>query len=260
MKKLLLGLVLLSLNTYASLGGEEVYDYQFMRVGTVNGCKAVLLEDDVAITAAHCVVGGANEFLFHMKLYDGRNLSADWIPVKNIVIHPKYNSKKKKTYDLALIFLKRVPSESIDYFKKAPLELNKKFLISNDSSAPLMLLSQLSNGQGGVAPWYLSEVKLKKNFKNRPANSYLPAEDNKVCPGDSGAPIFSVTASGEYQLHALVSGGTENLKYFIERNYRNLRGYFVLAPQCDDVLKTFYAVPLARHLDWINATIKSSLK
>ncbi len=250
--------ILSSLSTFASLGGKKVESNSFMRVGSINGCKATLIRDTIAITAAHCVINEASEFLFHFSLFDGSG-GADWIPVERIFVHPKYNSKKVKTYDLALVVLKRYPSRS-DFWgeERVSVELNDNFPITNQIQNSLFVISQASNGLGGMAPWTKTSVRLKNNLKKKPANSYLPVKGSKICPGDSGAPIFAKNKSGELSLHAIISGGRADLAYSLGMEYRTLRNQFGKAPGCNDVRKKFYAIPLARHEKWINNTIKNT--
>ncbi len=252
-------IVLLTFYSIAGLtsqGGTGIQSNSFMRVGSINGCIGTLIEDDVVITAAHCV-NGANDFVFHFYLLKGSR-GADYIPIDRIVVHPRYNEEKMKTYDLAIVFLKRSP-ETYDSLldRRESIDLGPRFEITDSLFSNMILVSKKTYGSEGTAPWTKTNIKLKNFKKNKPVNSYRAFKGSKVCPGDSGAPIFSENKFGKYSLHAIVSGGKETFSYSIKRNYRTLMNHWGKTPRCNDVTDNFFAIPLARHQEWIHNTIKN---
>ena len=186
-------------------------------------CSGVLIDDTWILTAAHCVYRlTANEVDVAVGVFDLSSFMGSRIPVKNIRVHPQYNSTNSQN-DIALLEL-RQPS----YEPTIPL-----FSGESKEGVPPSMTGQMTTAIGwGMANkpsfWYYPE-KLRQvnlpvvsdsycnNIYSTPLISsqicagYLEGKD--VCNADSGGPIVS-KVDGTWVHIGLVSYGTPCADYF----------------------------------------------
>lgn len=116
-------------STPKTVGGQPAGQYPFM-VGLVQAgsdhtvCGATLIRKNVAVTAAHCIVGDNTGSKVVLGTNTGVAKEGKTVDVKAIVKHPGYTGKENMLHDIALLILD-------DYDPKAfenpvePIELNR---------------------------------------------------------------------------------------------------------------------------------------
>lgn len=193
---------------------SDMYNAQF--------CAGVLIDSTWVLTAAHCVYDmTAAEVDVAVGAYGLSSFSGVRIPVKNIRVHPQYNSSNSVN-DIALLELSLADSGPV------------ATLFSGESkeNAPPSLLGQMTTAMGwGMADingyWRYPEILRQVNlpvvdnsycnriYKTILAPSQICAgyyEGKDVCNGDSGGPI--VTQIDGVWVHAgLVSYGAPCADY-----------------------------------------------
>ena len=192
----------------AIVGGKPTepgsYAYVINIVDTKNQtafCGGVLLEDDVVLTAAHCLIGKATD---DFEVHVGRhNLSDSFGPEKRfavqaVVEHPLYRLKTEYAYDAALLRLAR--------------RVDKDELLSKTSLPSLVGNVPIEDEQLQVIGWGLTEelglpatiqqigevesVSLQECRAQYDSVSVTDAmicaasEGVDACQGDSGGPLL----------------------------------------------------------------------
>ncbi len=188
-------LLLSSIKAHSIVGGEftkESSPITESTVGLSHGCTGTLIEDDVVVTAAHCLRRRRKiEVIFGTTFKDGVRIA-----IKEIVIHPDFTSTanggvspdkpaQKPIHDIALI---KLNSPAPAGFSPAPLGSGQN-LIKGDK----LILA----GFGLTAPRRGSKGRLKHvetifNFYNEKSLEVVfgPTPGKSACPGDSGGPMY----------------------------------------------------------------------
>ena len=165
----------------------DLYNAQF--------CAGVLIQDTWILTAAHCVSGQtASAINVAVGIYDLDNFSGSRISVKNIRIHPQYNSTTSQN-DIALLELSQASS-----LPTLPLYSGKSDILG-------VMLTAIGWGMAdGTTYWYypakLRQVDLPVVADSYCNNIYTPDlissqlcagyyEGKDVCNGDSGGPVVA---------------------------------------------------------------------
>lgn len=165
----------------------DLYNAQF--------CAGVLIQDTWILTAAHCVSGQtASAINVAVGIYDLDNFSGSRISVKNIRIHPQYNSTTSQN-DIALLELSQASS-----LPTLPLYSGKSDILG-------VMLTAIGWGMAdGTTYWYypakLRQVDLPVVADSYCNNIYSPDlissqlcagyyEGKDVCNGDSGGPVVA---------------------------------------------------------------------
>jgi secreted trypsin-like serine protease len=186
----------------AIVGGVSTAEGDFPATGMLlkgrhYRCTATLIQPDVVLTAAHCLVDtGFGDFSFSLD----RDLSdleaANPVPVIAYHRHPGYRDQDKPTdigqvNDVAVAILEW-PIEGV------PVEQ----LYTPNLPADLAAGSELGLCGYGITEWYeRSSVGVQRTARvmiDRMADfeMRIGASDPQPCLGDSGAPLFVDTAAG----------------------------------------------------------------
>lgn len=192
----------------------DMYQAQF--------CSGVLIENSWILTSAHCVYERtATQVNVAVGVFDLSTFSGNRIPVKNIRIHPQYNSSSIRN-DIALLELSQPVDQPIITLFSGE---------SKENISPSLLGKMLTAIGWGMADgannWYYPE-KLRQVNLPVVANSFcndiystpLAAsqicagyyEGKDVCNGDSGGPIV-IQIDNEWVHAGFVSYGSACTDY-----------------------------------------------
>ncbi len=170
-------------------------------------CTGSLLENNVVVTAAHCIGNG------EMYVFFGTSLGpqvprriVDVVTISNL--WATRNSEKVNTGDIALIhFQGTVPPG----FKPVSLLKNKRVL-KKDLNVVLAGFG-ISNGVSGEGAGVLRKTNVKISDTNFSVSEILldQTQGTGACHGDSGGPAY-VEIKGEYVLFGITSRGVNDEK------------------------------------------------
>jgi hypothetical protein len=176
-------------------------------------CTGTLIQQQIVLTAAHCVYGESGPFQISVggsKLNDGRliDIDATWY-------HPRWDARYIQN-DIALLHLKSPANVSrLGILPSAKLKsLGKKFLIvgwGKDQNGSITgQLHRLSlNDQSTTAAKVFKSVYNPKTMLG--AGRYFPDEMlyGGGCNGDSGGPLFQGVNGGNRTIIGLTSFGAD---------------------------------------------------
>ncbi|XP_038029020.2 ovochymase-1 isoform X5 [Anas platyrhynchos] len=197
-----------------------------LKLGRFHICGGSLVQEDVAITAAHCVVNLEQKLLkslvvtvgeHHLQRVDRQEQS---IPVLHVFIHPGFNRLHYMDCDVAVLHLQH-PARLGDEVQ--PICLPHR---DEDFEAGTLCVTsgwgKVSEGAGALAP-VLQEVELP--LIDSPTCSALlramdlppvqgsmlcagfPDGGRDACKGDSGGPLACLRTGGTWTLAGVVSWG-----------------------------------------------------
>lgn len=161
-------------------------------VGLSNGCTGTLIEADIILTAAHCLVN-INELsiIFGLSFSSGIRIQAE-----SILIHPEYNGTasgglspdtpaSEPIHDIALVKLSQISPTGF-----TPVEIGTGENLLKGSELILSGFGSTSAQGGGNG--VLRTVKTVFNFYNTNALEIVfgPTQGKSACRGDSGGPMY----------------------------------------------------------------------
>ena len=165
-------------------------------------CTASIIADDLLLTAAHCVVDGAEMFAyFGTDMRNARNAS-QYTQVSAAVVHPRYRSHGEEVTpnDIAVLQLSEpIPSDH------QPVQLADEDKLPNEGGT--VRLAGFGITQKGNDPDILRTVD--STLAGVDDENRLVIEDEHQrggCSGDSGGPLF-VKSDGQWYLAGVLSGG-----------------------------------------------------
>ena len=134
-------------------------------------CSVVLIEQDVVLTAAHCIRNEEPYVQFGDELYS----------IKCTSVHPQYNATLKVEYDVAVIMLDTYVRDIV------PSRINSKSLVDIMKGAPVISV--------GYSRGFKKRSKLNTLFyygtlESEPTSMKMLPMGGSVWFGDSGGPVF----------------------------------------------------------------------
>lgn len=180
------------------VGGINEPNYKYPWVVRMNGCGAVLIEPQWALTAAHCVtpnIGYGNRLSYTRTDSYGRTQSEDRKvdpnigPANNrgVFIHPHYAPSQDHANDIALIKLAE-PFRVNFTLQTVGLPRNPRRAGVVGTVASIRHDGSIPSGQAAVFRGPISALDSPKKIFV-PANT---AGDTSLCPGDSGSGFVTV--------------------------------------------------------------------
>jgi secreted trypsin-like serine protease len=154
-------------------------------------CSGTLIAPDLALTAAHCVMPGAD---YKVVLYDAQH-QPQLREIKRISVHPQFQATSilahRASADIALAQLAETPAERTPAASGAPLEpiaAGARFTVAGigvskpgdgKSGGTIRAVSLVATGQPGRL-----QIRLVDPVTNNLREGF------GACTGDSGAPVF----------------------------------------------------------------------
>uniref|UniRef100_A0A8C3WS52 Ovochymase 1 n=1 Tax=Catagonus wagneri TaxID=51154 RepID=A0A8C3WS52_9CETA len=195
-----------------------------LKLGENHFCGGSLIQDDLVVTAAHCLAGlkeqikslmvTAGEYSLFQKDEEEQN-----IPVSKTVIHPEYNTLGYRSFDIALLYLKHsarfgttvqpicIPQRA-DTFEEGILckasgwgKISETAEYSNvlqEVELPMVDARTCSTTLKGVNLAPLGRTMLCARF---------PDGEQDACQGDSGGPLVCRREDGVCVLAGITSWG-----------------------------------------------------
>ncbi|MCS7317047.1 MAG: S1 family peptidase [Candidatus Dojkabacteria bacterium] len=173
----------------------------------VNICSGVLINQNVFITAAHCIEENENVIIGFGQFSLDFNSK---IPIINIQKHPAWDKKLDKTnfVNISTDIAKLLTIENISNAKKIDIE------------APQISCNYFSIGYGPVKNMEEKNVYERKKFNIciqeiiKPHKIMIVTSTNgNFCYGNSGSPIFSKTTNAIVGIFSSISLDQEICKY-----------------------------------------------
>ncbi len=197
--------VYLSTQVQANLASHVVGLVNTTDPSTHSTCSAVLIGQNVALTAAHCVLNAAKTNLF-IVADDATFAVSAWHGVSQVLIHPNYNPKNSiipqvnaATYDLALVKFAGVMPErfgaasimmpNTDRFNIWPVVAGYGYTSREKVDVGILRFTLLK----------VNSYIIKQNF-------FYADQTNGhgICNGDSGGPVF-MTRGDDFVLIGITS-------------------------------------------------------
>ncbi|CAG5097210.1 Oidioi.mRNA.OKI2018_I69.XSR.g14979.t2.cds [Oikopleura dioica] len=190
-------------------GGSAASEKDFMitiRYGEHFKCGGVMIADQWAITAAHCVQGAFGRIHVHHDSRNSKDLGPE-VSVERIVTHPNFN--RRSQHDIALIKLVE-PLSSADIvclpepeFNLPNGEIVQAYGYGKTSSSSGSHATGLQMGRIEYIP--PSECGfIRKRFDYE--NLFCGMSPADTCDGDSGGPVLFRSGSS-FKLVGIVSSG-----------------------------------------------------
>lgn len=214
----------------------------FLLIDSRSQCGASLINEQWAITAAHCTAGGS-EFTLAIGRADLEDADSGVVVRATAFTHPQYGASNVSN-DIALLKLEvPIPTSYInEYASLATASQTNTYAGANDR-VQVMGYGQDENGQTSTI--LKENVGFVQSFSS--CNSSwggslssarqicMTASTNTVCKGDSGGPLF-FNVRGDYVIAGLVSFGSSR--------------------SCDYAPAVFTRV--ANYLSWVQTTIAAN--
>ncbi|XP_049482626.1 ovochymase-1 [Panthera uncia] len=195
-----------------------------LKLGEHRFCAGSLIQDDLVVTAAHCLVGLNENQMKSLTVTGGHNLFPEGkqeqkIPVSKMIIHPEYNRLGYMSSDIALLYLK--------HKVKFGTAVQPICLPHKDDKFEAGLLCMTSGwckiSETSEYSDVLQEVELPI-MDDRTCNSVLtgmnfpllgstmmcasfPDGEKEACQGDSGSPFVCRRGNGLWVLAGITSQG-----------------------------------------------------
>ncbi|XP_047723240.1 ovochymase-1 [Prionailurus viverrinus] len=195
-----------------------------LKLGEHRFCAGSLIQDDLVVTAAHCLVGLNEKQIKSLTVTGGHNLFPEGkqeqkIPVSKMIIHPEYNRLGYMSSDIALLYLK--------HKVKFGTAVQPICLPHKDDRFEAGLLCMTSGwckiSETSEYSDVLQEVELPI-MDDRTCNSVLtgmnfpllgrtmmcasfPDGEKEACQGDSGSPFVCRRGNGIWVLAGITSQG-----------------------------------------------------
>lgn len=189
----------------ASLWSTDYFD------GIVHKCSATLIEQQVAITAAHCIQGDTSQKYLEVGasiLGQGRK-----IPVLATWYSPRYSSNRIAN-DVAVVYISQpanVPGLAVlkklkTFTKRTKLEIAGWGVDQNGDALTSLHRLAVKYDISRAKRWYGSSFNAKTTVA---AGRFFPTEKvyGGACNGDSGGPLFSGRSGGSRNLVGIISYG-----------------------------------------------------
>tara|TARA_Y100001937_G_scaffold13929_2_gene18516 strand:- start:702 stop:1463 length:762 start_codon:yes stop_codon:yes gene_type:complete len=148
-------------------------------------CSVVLIEQDVVLTAAHCIRDEEPYVQFGDELYS----------IKCTSVHPLYNATLKVEYDVAVIILDTYVRDII------PSRINSKSLINTMKGAPII---SVGYSRGFKKRSKLDTLLYYGTLESEPTNLKMLPVGGSVWFGDSGGPLF-MFIEGDFRVVGIIS-------------------------------------------------------
>ena len=181
------------------VGGNNAMPGEYPWFVSWGGCGASLIHDDIVLSAAHCEVSWASDFVVVGAVQDGvQGNGAVQRRVIQKVLHPSYNTLNDGTeqYDVMILKLDRP-------VQNKPVGLNKNNKLPQ-TNKDLTVIGFGATSEGGAGASMLQEVVVQTTSPSQcVSKNSIFTIDNSIhlcaavegggkdsCQGDSGGPIF----------------------------------------------------------------------
>ncbi|XP_058538223.1 ovochymase-1, partial [Neofelis nebulosa] len=195
-----------------------------LKLGEHRFCAGSLIQDDLVVTAAHCVVGLNEKQIKSLTVTGGHNLFLEGkqeqkIPVSKMIIHPEYNRLGYMSSDIALLYLKHkvkfgtavqpicLPHKD-DKFEAGLLCMTSGWCKISETSEysdvlqevelPIMDDTTCNSVLTGMNFPLLGRTMMCASF---------PDGEKEACQGDSGSPFVCRRGNGIWVLAGITSQG-----------------------------------------------------
>lgn len=168
----------------AIFGGQDEFGYlsagylvSYESSNSIRTCGVTYLNQNTALTAAHCVENGNN---FWVGTGEFSYIEEDNAAVQEVIIHPQWDGQDR-AYDIALV--RFAPRENVQTSDFGNIEVGCGYRIVGYGSTEIDDI--LDPG-----------VRLRKSYELcidafTQNNLYISGETGGVCFGDSGSPIYN---------------------------------------------------------------------
>uniref|UniRef100_A0ABI7YYK4 Ovochymase 1 n=1 Tax=Felis catus TaxID=9685 RepID=A0ABI7YYK4_FELCA len=195
-----------------------------LKLGEHRFCAGSLIQDDLVVTAAHCLVGLNEKQIKSLTVTGGHNLFPEGkqeqkIPVSKMIIHPEYNRLGYMSSDIALLYLKHKVKFGTAVQPICLPHKDDKF----DAGLLCMTSGWCKISETSEYSDVLQEVELPI-MDDRMCNSVLtgmnfpllgrtmmcasfPDGEKEACQGDSGSPFVCRRGNGIWVLAGITSQG-----------------------------------------------------
>ena len=166
-------------------------------------CTASPLSQRLVVTAAHCVVEGAQIYAFTAINAAQIQSQAELIPVQTTRLHPRYpraDTSEIRPNDIAVLALSRELPASF----KAPPLVEPPFDVQ--SGEEVLLAGYGDSDAGGDSGTLRAVLSTLQGVDEEGRLVIFDSRRRGACSGDSGGPLFA-RRNGQWQLAGVLSGG-----------------------------------------------------
>lgn len=204
-------------------------------ISSAHICSGSLIEQDVVLTAAHCMGTGMKAFFVDQR--EGHHFSQPMRGVRATRVHPNYRptqndalvTKVPLDFDLAVVLLNKVAPP--EYVPATLLPLSEPITPGMTAIAAGYGTTHIYGSKVGIGTLRQTVVSINQEAPSREfiINSMM---NSGICSGDSGGPLFLSDSEGNLKLWGVSSRVTDRCM-----------GYG-------------FVVRFANHLDWIREAVR----